>query len=346
MQQPGWIGRIRNFGPLALFIDAGIRWVDKRASSKGAALALYMVFSLAPILLLVIAIGGWFYGEDAIRSELLAQIELYAGQRSADAIRTVLESTQYSSGGLIAAAISIGLLMFSSTTAFAELKSSLDEMWDAEDTATAGLRATAMSRVVAFGIVLTLSGFLLLSVVADAILAALQQRWAALFNETVFTFVARAISNAISFGVFVLLFAVILKMLPSVRIRWRDVFPGALLTALLFLLGKIGISLYLSQGTLVSSYGAAGSVIALILWIYFSALLFFYGAAFTREYWCRYGEGRRARLAAQRSSDSAHAEPPVAAPATETPATQDPDHPSYALADQPAAQKTQLTARP
>src|SRR5690606_13753411 len=200
------------------------------------------VFSLAPMLLLAIAIGGWFYGEDAIRAELLQQIEVYAGERSVDAVRTVLESTQYSSGGLIAAVVSIGLLMFSSTTAFAELKSSLDEMWDEEDTAQAGLRATAMSRVVAFGLVLLLSAFLLISVVADAVLAALQGRLAAIFGEAMFAIIARVISNAISFTVFVMLFAVVLKMLPSLHIRWRDVLPGAILTAVLFVLGKVGIS--------------------------------------------------------------------------------------------------------
>lgn len=291
--QAGWLRRVREFGPLALFIDAGIRWVDKRASSKGAALALYMVFSLAPMLLLVIAIGGWFYGEDAIRSELLAQIELYAGEQSVQAIRTVLESAQWSDGSLVAVLISVGLLVFSSTTAFAELKASLDDMWDVDAMSQAGLRATAMSRVLSFGIVVTLSLFLLVSVVIDAVLAALQHRWAALFDEQMFTVIARLLSNAFSFAVFVMLFAIILKTLPSVKMRWRDVMPGAFITALLFVGGKIGIAFYLSQDKLASSYGAAGSVITLILWIYFSSLLFFYGAAFTREYWRRYGEGRK-----------------------------------------------------
>ncbi|MBU4611320.1 YihY/virulence factor BrkB family protein [Achromobacter sp. GG226] len=299
--QAGWLRRVREFGPLAVFIDAAQRWIDKRASSKGAALALYMVFSLAPMLLLVIAIGGWFYGEDAIRTELLAQIGLYAGEQSVQAIRTVLESAQWSEGSLIAALISIVLLVFSSTTAFAELKASLDDMWDVDLLAQAGLRATAMSRVLSFGIVVTLSLFLLISVVIDAVIAALQTRWAALFNEQFFTILARVISNAFSFAVFVMLFAIVLKTLPSVKMRFRDVLPGALLTAVLFVLGKVGIAYYLSQGTLVSSYGAAGSVIALILWIYFSSLLFFYGAAFTREYWLRYGAGRKLKAVVEPS---------------------------------------------
>ncbi len=301
--QAGWLRRVREFGPLALMIDTTQRWIDKRASSKGAALALYMVFSLAPMLLLVIAIGGWFYGEDAIRSELLSQIELYAGADSTQAIRTVLESAHWSEGSLLAALISVALLVFSSTTAFAELKASLDEMWDVDLMSQAGLRATAMSRVLSFGIVVTLSLFLLVSVVIDAVLAALQQRWAALFDEQFFTIAARLISNGFSFAVFVMLFAIVLKTLPSVKMRWRDVMPGALLTAILFVGGKIGIAFYLSQGTLVSSYGAAGSVIALLLWIYFSSLLFFYGAAFTREYWRRYGEGRKVQPAVQKIVD-------------------------------------------
>jgi len=285
------LARMQRIGLIALFIAAAQRWVDKRASSKGAALALYMVFSLAPILVLVIATAGWFFDEAAVRAEILAQINQLAGERSAEAIETVMMSAQRSDNGLVAALLSAALLVFSSTTAFAELKSSLDDLWGTQATMR-GFHATARSRVLSFGVVLTLSAFLLVSVVIDAVLAALQNRLAFLLNAEQFAIIARVASNAFSFVVFVMLFAVVLKMLPSVRMRWRDVLPGALLTAVLFLIGKVGISLYLGRGTLVSSYGAAGSVIALILWIYFSALIFFFGAAFTREYWERYGQGR------------------------------------------------------
>ncbi len=284
--------RAAQFGPLALLLASAQRWSDKRASSKGAALALYMLFSLAPILILVIAMSGWLFGEETVRAEILAQITALAGERSAEAVAIVMQSAHQSENGPLAALVSIGLLIFSSTTAFAELKSSLDDLWDAKSSEQSILHATASSRLVSFGVVLALSFCLLTSVVVNTVLAALRDYWVLLWGEETFAALTLVVANAFSFLVFVLLFTVVLKMLPSVQMRWRDVLPGALLTALLFLVGKTGIGFYLGQGTLVSAYGAAGSVVALILWIYFSSLIFFFGAAFTREYWARYGGGR------------------------------------------------------
>lgn len=289
--------RASQFGPIALLIASFQRWSDKRASSKGAALALYMIFSLAPILVLVVATSGWLFGEDAVRNEILMQIRSFAGERSAEVVATVMQSAHQSDSGALAALISIGLLIFSSTTAFAELKSSLDEMWDAELTRRSGIRATATSRLVAFGVVLSLSACLLATVLINAVLAALKDYWVVIFGEETYASFTLILTNVFSFAIFVMLFAVVLKMLPSVPMRWRDVFPGALLTTLLFAIGKTAIGFYLGQGTVVSAYGAAGSVVALIMWIYFSALIFFFGAAFTREYWARYGSGRHLRVA-------------------------------------------------
>lgn len=297
MPLPVLLQRILNFGPIALFIDAAHIWVSKRASSKGAALALYMVLSLAPMLVLVIAVSGWALGEDTVRTELLDQVRSFAGERSAEVIQVVLTSAQQSNSGALAALISTALIVFSSTTAFAELRRSLDDLWGLDAPTRAGFRGTAYSRLMSFGIVLTLSAFLLISIVADTVIAGLQRYWVIIWDVESFAIVARLISNAFSFTIFVMLFAVILKVLPSAPMRWRDVLPGALMTAVLFLLGKIGIALYLSRAAVVSSYGAAGSVVALILWIYFSALLFFFGAAFTRAYWRRYGAGRHLAVA-------------------------------------------------
>lgn len=293
------LDRLLKFGPIALFIDAARLWIDKRASSKGAALALYMVLSLAPMLVLVLAVSGWALGEETVRAELLTQVRSFAGERSAEVIQMILASAQRSNSGVLAALISTALIIFSSTTAFAELRRSLDDLWGLDAPTQAGFRGTAYSRLMSFGVVLILSAFLLISIIADTIIAGLQHYWILLWDAESFALAARLISNAFSFGIFVMLFAVILKVLPSAPMRWRDVLPGALMTAVLFLLGKIGIALYLSRAAVVSSYGAAGSVVALILWIYFSALLFFYGAAFTRAYWERYGAGRTLAAAAR-----------------------------------------------
>jgi membrane protein len=276
-----------------MLLDTATRWSDHRASSKGAALALYMVFSLAPILVLVIAIAGTFFGEDAVRAQLVGQIRGLTGQQGAEVIQTVLASAQHSNSNAAAAIISAVLLMFSATTAFAELKQSLDDLWDVPKAATTGVWRQVRSRLLSFGLVLVLALFLLISLAVNAGMAALQNSWNSYWVESAFSALALWASEVFSFAVVVMLFAVIFKLLPSVKIRWRDVFPGAVVTAVLFLIGKFFIGLYLGKGSVASSYGAAGSVVALILWIYYSAQIFFFGAAFTRQYAEARDPGRR-----------------------------------------------------
>ncbi len=275
-----------------LLMDSINQWSDRRASSKGAALALYMVFSLAPMLILVIAVAGAFFGEDAVRSELFAQLRDLTGERGAEVIQTVLASAHESGGGWIAALISIFVLIFSATTAFAELKASLDELWDVS-ARQKGLQGMVRSRMLSFGLVLVLALFLLISLTVNAGLAAARKYYGDLWTASSFAVVAEWISNLFSFSVVVALFAVIFKLLPSARITWRDVIPGAIVTAALFLVGKWGIGVYLSRGAAVSAYGAAGSLIALLLWIYYSAQIFFFGAVFTRQFALRFGKASR-----------------------------------------------------
>lgn len=289
MKLPPWIDRIRQNVAVKLFLDSAERWSTHRASSKGAALALYMVFSLAPTLLLVIAVAGFFFGDEAVRSQLVNEMRGLLGTQGAEVIQTVLASAKHSDNGLIAAMISAGLLIFSSTTAFNELKESLDELWDVEPGKKSGAWGLMRTRVLSFGLVLVLALFLLMSLVVDAGLAALQNYWGDMWLGSAYAVTARVISNVFAFGVVVTLFSVVFKMLPSTRIAWSDVISGALVTAALFTVGKVLIGIYLGQGSIASSYGAAGSVIALILWIYYSAQIFFFGAAFTRQYALTFG---------------------------------------------------------
>jgi membrane protein len=276
--------------PLVQLLIASVRtWSDHRASSKGAALAFYMIFSLAPMLVLVIAVAGFFFGQEAVRTELLDQLGDLTGQQGAEAIQTVLASVQQSDGGLIAALVSVGILLVGSTTAFAELKNSLDEIWDVPRTDTEGLWSLVLGRLLSFGLVMVLALFLLMSLAVNALLAVLQGYWGRLWSESAYATAASLVSSAFSVLVVVALFAVVLRLLPAVRLKWRDVIPGAVLTTALFLIGKSLIGLYLGQGAVASAYGAAGSVVALFLWIYYSSLIFFFGAAFTREYAERHG---------------------------------------------------------
>ncbi|SAI27887.1 serum resistance protein [Bordetella ansorpii] len=293
------VPRLREIGNLMK--DCANEWSLHRASSKGAALSLYMVFSLAPMLILVIAVAGAFFGEDAVRSELVAQMRDLIGERGAEVIQTVLASAHESGSGWIAALISIGVLVFSATTAFAELKASLDDLWEVKE--KGGLKAMARSRLVSFGLVVVLGLFLLVSLAVNAGLAAAEKYYGNMWAASTFAVLADWFSQAFSFCVVTALFAVVYKLLPSTRIPWLDVIPGAIVTAALFLVGKWGIGMYLARGAAVSAYGAAGSLIALLLWIYYSAQIFFFGAVFTRQFALRFGSMRNDPKAPQDNKD-------------------------------------------
>jgi membrane protein len=269
---------------LRLLMASARQWSEHRASSKGAALALYMVFSLAPMLILVIALAGAFFGEQAVRSELVGQLRDLMGDRGAEVIQIVLASAHESGSGIVATMISVAVLVFSATTAFAELKESLDELWDVRGKGRSGVHGLVRSRLLSFGLVLVLALFLLISLSVNAALAAAHDYYGALWTNSAFAMTAEVLSGAFSFAVVAALFAVIYKLLPNAVIPWRHVLPGAVVTAALFLLGKWGIGLYLGRGAVASAYGAAGSVVALLLWIYYSAQIFFFGAVFTRQY--------------------------------------------------------------
>jgi len=290
--------QLSQWPPVALFADSARQWSRHRASSKGAALALYMMLSLAPMLILVIAVAGTFFGEDTVRLELVGQLRNLVGDRGAETVQIVLASAHESRSGWLAALISVVLLVVGATTAFAELKRSLDDLWEVAPGANAGLSGLVRDRVLSFGLVLVLGLFLLLSLALNAALAGVRHYYADWWEMSVFATLADWASNLFSFAVVAALFAVIYKLLPAARIPWRDVMPGAVMTAALFLVGKWLIGLYLGRGAAVSAYGAAGSVIALLLWIYYSAQIFFFGAVLTREYSKRRDRRRAAARAA------------------------------------------------
>lgn len=286
-----------------LLVESGKQWAAQRASSKGAALSLYMVFSLAPMLILVIAVAGLFFGEEAVRSELFQQVHGMIGERGAEVIQTVLASAHESGGGWIAALLSIAILVFSATTAFAELQASLDELWGVTKKRKSGIQGMVRSRMVSFGLVLVLASFLLLSLMMNAALGGAKAYYGELWANSTFATIAGWISSLFSFAVVTALFAVVFRLLPSINIPWRDVVPGAIVTAALFLVGKWGIGLYLGRGGAVSAYGAAGSMIALLLWIYYSAQIFFFGAVFTRQFAERFGSAQAEEVLAQAAED-------------------------------------------
>ncbi|WP_225984838.1 YihY/virulence factor BrkB family protein [Noviherbaspirillum aerium] len=274
---------------LHIAISAAKEWSAHRAASKGAALALYTLFSLAPMLLLVVTIAGFFFGEDTVRQSLLEQMSKLMGAEGADAVKTILGGAKNESGGLIAGLVSLALVLVSATSAFSELKDSLDELWEVPPSTQSGLWAFVKERVLSFGLILVLALMLLMTLGVSTALATMEGVFGGGTTGTVLKTVTMVISHAVSFAVVAGLFAVIFKYLPATQIAWKDVFIGSIITAVLFIIGKFAIGLYVANADISSSYGAAGSVVILITWIYYSAQIFFYGSLFTHEYAMKVG---------------------------------------------------------
>jgi membrane protein len=280
---PGEPGRIH--AVLARSLGA---WIDHRASSKGAALAFYTLFSLAPILILAIAGAGYFFGTEVAQGEIIAQVEGLVGRNGAMAIKAMLAGARDSATSLTATIIASVLLLVGATSVFVELKGSLDEMWGIAPPKGLAVIAFLRTQLHAFGLVLVLAFLLLVSLVLSAALAVLERHTSG-SSYGVFAM----LSSVAAFAVIASLFAVIYKALPDAPLSWRDVWVGAAFTAGLFGLGKYAIGLYLGSSGVASSFGAAGSLIAVLLWVYYSAQIFFLGAEFTRQYALQLGSLQR-----------------------------------------------------
>jgi len=257
-------------------------WLSHRASSKGAALAFYTLFSLAPILVLVIAIAGFFYGNDAAQGQLLDELRGLVGKQGAETIQAILAGARNKESGKLATLIATALLLVGATSAFAELKDSLDEIWDVPPPKDATWWDTVRTRLLSFGLILTLGLLLMFTLVVSAALSVLEKYLGGVWHSA--TIVLGWVAWGISFLVIAVMFGAIYKLLPRVKLSWHDVTIGALGTAIMFTLGKFAIGLYIGNSGTASSFGAAGSLIALLLWVYYSAQIFFLGAEFARQY--------------------------------------------------------------
>jgi len=277
-----WLGHM-----YAVLTDSVKAWMDHRGASKGAALAFYTLFSMTPVLVLAIAVAGYFFGAEAAQGEIIAQLRGLVGPNGAQAIQALLAAARNPASGLVATIASSILLLVGATSVFAELKDSLDELWGIEQPMQSGIMSLVRTRLLSFGLILVLAFLLLISLIVSAALTVLERYAGGIWSSSA---VALGIlSSVISFSVIACLFAVIYKMLPNVVLSWRDVWIGAVVTAALFSLGKYAIGLYLGNSAVASGFGAAGSVVALLLWVYYSAQIFFLGAEFTRQYALRFG---------------------------------------------------------
>lgn len=258
------------------------QWFVHRASSKGAALAFYTAFSIAPILVLVIAVAGIFWGAEAAQGQLLTQLRGLMGPQGAEAVQLVLAGAQDKESGVWATIIATVLLLVGATTVFAELKDSLDEIWNVPPPKDASWWDIVRTRLLSFGLILVLGFLLMVSLVVSAVLAILENYFTGVWQDA--TVLLSWIAQVISFLVIATLFGTIYKLLPRIKLSWSDVTIGALGTAAMFTLGKFVIGLYIGNSGVADSFGAAGSMIALLLWVYYSAQIFFLGAEFARQY--------------------------------------------------------------
>ena len=267
-------------------------WIDDDAASLGAALAYYTLFSLAPLLLIVIAVAGMVFGADAARGQIVGQLQGLMGQSGAVAVQGLLESVNQPAGGVLATAVGVLLMLVGATTVFAELQNTLDRIWRAPARPAGGLWTLLRARVLSFGLILGLGFLLIVSLLASAALAALQAWWTPWLGAAVLPFTSTpiagvplaALNSALGFALVTLVFAMIYKVMPRVRIEWSDVWVGALVTSALFAGGRWLIGLYLGTGAVTSGFGAAGSLVAVLVWVYYSAQIFLLGAEFTWVY--------------------------------------------------------------
>lgn len=267
-------------------------WFAQRAASKGAALAFYALFSMTPILLLAVAAGGYFFGADTARDEVIARMQGLAGPSGALAIQGLLESAQDPASGVVAIVLAALLMVIGAASVFAELKGSLDELWGTPAPRQSGLRLLMDTQLRSIALVGVLTVLLIVCLAAGAALEVLDRFAGGFWSSS--AGVLAAISGALLFAVTVCLFAVIFKTLPDAPLSWRDAVIGGLFTAALLSIGKHAIGLYLGTTGVASGFGAAGSIIALMLWVYYSAQIFFIGAEFTRHYALRLGSLRPA----------------------------------------------------
>jgi len=300
--------------------EAGSAWVDDFAPSMGAAIAYYTAFSIAPMLIIVIAIAGLVFGSEAAGGYIYAQLGALLGDQGAQTVQAMVESAQDTGEGILATAIGVALLVVSATTVFAELQTDLDRIWKAPAAEKSeGFWGLIRSRLLSLGLVVSIGFVLMISLVVSAALAALGKWWGGIFGD--FEWLLQLVNVVVSLAVTTLMFALMYKILPRVKIGWRDVWIGAFATSLLFTIGKFLVGLYLGKSDVVAGFGAAGSLAVLLLWVYYSAQIFLLGAEFTWVYAHRYGSRQgqdmpeTAKAVAIEHKDKAAAAAPVAKPA-------------------------------
>ena len=273
----------------SLLKEAIQAWSNDYAPSMGAALSYYTLFSIAPLLLIVIAVAGWFFGDDAVRGELTGALQGLMGEEGAKAVQGLLASVSEPKEGIIATVIGVFVLLLGATTVFGELQNALDRIWRTPAREEiGGVWRLLRSRFMSIGMILGIAFLLMVSLAFDAVLQALGKMW----GTGAWQALAQLVNTVVAFGLTTTVFALIYKLTPRARIAWHDVWVGAAVTALLFTVGKFLIGLYIGRSAVASSFGAAGALVVVMIWVYYSTQIFLLGAEFTWVYAHTYGSRR------------------------------------------------------
>lgn len=265
-------------------------FINFRITRMSAALAYYTIFSIAPLLILVISVSTIFYGRSAIEGSIYGEIRSFVGDAAALQIQDLIKNATIAKGNAFASVASIIALIIGATGIFGEIQDSINFIWGLKAKPKRGILKILVNRLLSFSIIVSVSFILLVSLMVNTVLDILSTRLIKIFPH-ITVYLAYAGNFLLTFIVTTLLFGVIFKILPDAKIKWRDVLTGAITTSLLFMLGKFGITFYLGTKNIGNTYGAAGSIIIVLLWVYYSAIILYFGAAFTKNY--AHNRGRR-----------------------------------------------------
>jgi len=267
-----------------------IKWLDDEPFQSAAALSYYTLFSLAPLFVISIAVAGFVFGREAAQNQIVSTIQGLIGQESAQAVQAMIQNANNRpKTGLISTLLGGVVILFGAGGVVGQLQTSLNAIWGVQALPDSGVRDFIRKRFISFAMILAVGFLLLVSLAVSAFISGLTQFIGSLVGGA--AVIAHLLDIVISFGLITLLFAMIYKFLPDVQIQWKDVWTGAALTSILFTIGKLLIGLYLGSSGVTSIYGAAGSLITVLLWVYYSSLIFLLGAEFTQVYTSTYGSG-------------------------------------------------------
>jgi membrane protein len=295
----GWSGRAKAAWPLIK--ETAQQWSNDEAARQAASLALYSLLSLAPLLVLAIAVAGAVFGQEAARGEISRQFSAVVGPEAGKAVEAMVANAQTPSEGIVGSAVSIAVLLFGASGVFGELQTALNHMWNVKPKPGRGVKGFLHDRFFSFAMVMGVAFLLMVSLVVSAGLATLSGYYRGLIPLPA---LQEVLTTVVSLGVSTVLFGLIFKLVPDAKIAWRDVWVGGAVTAVLFNVGRILLAWYVGRGATASPFGAAGSLVALIVWVYYSAQILFMGAEFTQVYATRFGSHIEPAPNAERASES------------------------------------------